>query len=300
MSAPTRIPPDVRARLRDLRLSSRRGIASGGIGQHLSRHRGAGLEFAQYRSYEQGDEPRRIDWKLYARSDRYFVRESERDAALTVWVLIDATASMAQASREAPLFSKLDAARLIAACTFEVAMRQGDRFGLVIASGNGLNLVSADVGTRQRDRCVVAMDAVSATGGWPADVVVKPVWDRMAPGALVLLLSDDFDDAVVALAERLSSARRDVCSIQLLTRDELDFDFRGGHRFVEPETGDELRIDGGAARADYLQRFSAARTALRQRFAAAQVLHAEHPIDRAPDAALARFFGTRTAEARNA
>ena len=72
------LPPDVRARLRALRLYPRRARGSTGLGQHLSRSRGAGIEFAQYRAYEPGDEPRRIDWKLYARSDRHFVRESER------------------------------------------------------------------------------------------------------------------------------------------------------------------------------------------------------------------------------
>ena len=64
------LPPDVRARLRGLRLYPRRARGSGGLGQHLSRSRGAGIEFAQYRAYAPGDEPRRIDWRLYARSDR--------------------------------------------------------------------------------------------------------------------------------------------------------------------------------------------------------------------------------------
>ena len=96
MALPDPIPADVRARLKDLRLSSRRQSTAQGIGQHHSRSRGAGMEFAQYRAYEPGDEPRQIDWKLYARSDKFFVREAERDSPLTAWVLLDATASMAQ------------------------------------------------------------------------------------------------------------------------------------------------------------------------------------------------------------
>ncbi len=81
-STPEFIPADVRARLRDLRLAARRASAATGFGQHHSRSRGAGLEFAQYRAYEPGDDPRQIDWKLYARSDRFFVREAERDSPL--------------------------------------------------------------------------------------------------------------------------------------------------------------------------------------------------------------------------
>ncbi|PSD26643.1 DUF58 domain-containing protein, partial [Stenotrophomonas maltophilia] len=72
--------------------------------RRIARHRsrGAGLEFAQYRAYEPGDELRQIDWKLYARSDRFFVRESERESPITVWLLLDATASAGQADRAAP------------------------------------------------------------------------------------------------------------------------------------------------------------------------------------------------------
>ena len=84
------IPPDLRARLAPLRLRMRRPAAAPGHGTHASRHRGAGLEFAQYRGYEPGDEPRHVDWKLYARSDRFFVREAERESPLTAWLLVDA------------------------------------------------------------------------------------------------------------------------------------------------------------------------------------------------------------------
>src|SRR5689334_8376757 len=113
MPAVSLIPADVRARLKNLRLRARHGAGGDGLGQHQSRSRGAGLEFAQYRAYEPGDEPRRIDWKLYARSDRFFVRESERDSPLTIWIVIDASASMAQCDAAQPTWRKLDAAKTI-------------------------------------------------------------------------------------------------------------------------------------------------------------------------------------------
>ena len=91
MARPDFIPPQVRARLRELRLGSRKPAPGHGFGQHSSRSRGSGLEFAQYRAYEPGDEPRQIDWKLFARSDRYFVREAESEAALTLWLVVDAS-----------------------------------------------------------------------------------------------------------------------------------------------------------------------------------------------------------------
>ena len=140
------IPPEVRSRLKDLRLTSRRAVGGQGIGLHRSRSRGAGLEFAQYRAYEPGDEPRQIDWKLYARSDRFFVREAERESPLAVWILIDASASMTQADVDRPEGSRLDAARALAACLAELALRQGDRFGLVALHEAGLRVVAPATG----------------------------------------------------------------------------------------------------------------------------------------------------------
>ena len=149
------IPADVRSRLKDLRLTARRAIGAQGIGVHHSRSRGAGLEFAQYRAYEPGDELRQIDWKLYARSDRFFVREAERESPLTVWIVLDATASMAQ--RDGARGTRFDAARSLAACIAELALRQGDRFGLLVLHGDGVRLVAPGNGVRQRDQLLLAL-----------------------------------------------------------------------------------------------------------------------------------------------
>ncbi|MEQ9728907.1 DUF58 domain-containing protein, partial [Pseudomonas sp. WHRI 8822A] len=82
IDVPALIPAALRSRLRGLQLHARNAQGQQGIGQHASRSRGAGLEFAQYRAYEPGDALRQIDWKLYARSDRFFVREAERESPL--------------------------------------------------------------------------------------------------------------------------------------------------------------------------------------------------------------------------
>lgn len=286
-----RLPDALRARLRDLRLVARSTAGGDGLGMHSSRSRGAGLEFAQYRGYEPGDEPRRIDWKLYARSDRYFVREAERDSPLTVWIVIDASASMAQADRIRAGYSKLDAARLLAACVIELALRQGDRFGLVGLSGSELYFVADAAGARQRDRCMLELERMRCAGELPEAAQLRPLWERIRPGALVVLLSDDFDEHLVELATRLAVARREVVSIGLLSAEERDFPFHGGHRFRDPESGAELLADGDRARSDFLERFSAARESLAKRFAAVGIAHVEHHLDREPDEPLRRLFG---------
>ena len=260
---------------------------------HASRNRGAGLEFAQYRGYEPGDEPRRIDWKLYARSDRYFVRESERDSPLCVWIVVDASASMAQADAQRADFSKLAAARVLAACVIELALRQGDRFGMIAVGGVAPMLVPAGAGARQRDRCLLELERIEAAGALPDPSRQRPLWERVRAGDLVLVLSDFFDDTLADLVERLAVAQRDVLAIQLLSVGERDFPFDGGPRFRDLETGIERAIDARALRADFLTRFGAARAALAARFAAAGVRHSSSVLDESPDLALRRLFGTR-------
>jgi uncharacterized protein (DUF58 family) len=290
MRSPDLIPADVRARLKGLRLHSRRVSGAQGIGQHQSRSRGAGLEFAQYRAYEPGDEPRQIDWKLYARSDKFFVRESERDSPLIVWVLIDATASMAQCDAKRPEWSRLQAAKAQAACVIELALRQGDRFGVIAVNDSGLTVVNAGNGPRHRDACLLALSRVHAQGGWPNEAQCRPIWERIGANSLVLVLSDDFEEGCVSLAERLAKARRDVLNIQILTAEERDFPFQGGHRFLDVETGQELLSDAETSRAAFVTRFAAARRALAARLAASGITYLEYYLDQPLDAPLRRLF----------
>lgn len=287
---PDFIPPDVRARLKDIALTARFAIGGHGFGQHSSRSRGAGLEFAQYRAYEPGDELRQVDWKLYARSDRYFVREAERDSPLMLWIVIDATASMTQADEARPTWSRLDAAKALAACAIELALRQGDRFGLAMLGGNGLHVHAADTGPRQRDRCLLALQSVTAHGAWPQESALQPLWERIGAGALVLMIGDGFDEASARLAERLAAARREVVGIRILAIGERDFPFRGGYRFRDPESGEEVLGDGDAIRTGFLERFGAARRALTARLAASGIRQVEYVLDEALDLPLRRLF----------
>jgi len=289
------IPPQVRSRLKNLRLTARRAVGAHGIGLHHSRSRGAGLEFAQYRAYEPGDELRQIDWKLYGRSDRFFVREAERESPLAVWVLIDASASMAQADAARPGWSRLDAAKALAACIGEMAMRQGDRFGWVMLGDDGLQLAAPGVGVRQRDRMLLDLHALKAHGRFPAIDQLAPIWDRVGAQDLVILLSDCFDSAAIELIERLAAARREVLAIELLTVEERDFPFRGGYRFRDPETGEELLGDGAALRAEFVARFAAARAALHARLDASGIRRAAYVLDQELDLPLRRLFGSHDA-----
>ena len=285
------IPADLRPHLKRLRLATRISAQTLGFGLQTSRNRGSGLEFAQYRAYEPGDEPRLIDWKLYARSDRHYVREAERDSALRLWVVIDCSASMGQSDQRRADYPRLAAARILAAALLEVALRQGDRFGLILLGDDQLQLIPAGNGVRQRDRCLLVLEQMAARGEWPSGTQLEPMWSHTAAHDLVVLLSDDLDPAAIDLMERLSKGAREVHNIQLLCADERDFPFGQGHRFIDPETGAELLTDGPAAREGFLAAFEQAQADLQQRLRGAGVGHTAHYLDQPLQEALLDRFG---------
>jgi uncharacterized protein (DUF58 family) len=114
------------------------------------------------------------------------------------------------------------------------------------------------------------------------------------------MLSDFFDDAAVELALRLAAARREVLAVQLLSAEERDFPFAGGHRFRDPETGAERRVEAAAVRRDYLERFGAARAELARRFGAAGVDYVEYVLDRPLDEPLRAVFASGSTHVRGA
>jgi uncharacterized protein (DUF58 family) len=265
------------------------------MGLHPSYSRGAGIEFAQYRSYEPGDELRQIDWKLYGRSDKFFVRESERESPLALWILIDGSASMAQEDAGRPGWSRLDAAKAMAACLAELALAGGDRFGWVLLSDHAIHLVGPASGTRQRDRLRLELARLVPGRLFPSAAQLAPIWDRIGARDLVVMLSDCFDEGAIDLMGRLSAAGREMLAIQLLTVGERDFPFEGGYRFRDPETGQELLGDGSTLRADFLDRFAAARAALQADLEARGIRHTSYVLDEDLDAPLHRLFGRREA-----
>lgn len=291
--APLTIPPEVRSRLRRLALRTRRDLGDRGFGMHASRNKGSGLEFAQYRAYEPGDEPRRIDWKLFARSDRFFVREAEQESPVSVWVLIDASASMAQADRARPDWSRFDAARLLALCVAQLAMMQGDRFGWMTLQEGALGVADPHRGRAQYDRMQVELSRIEPAGGFADSAALAPLWERISARDLVIFLSDCFDEAGIAMIERLAKAGREVLAVQLLTVEERDFPYDGGFRFRDQETAEELVTDGAALRETFLARFAAARAALDERLDAGGIRHTAYVLDEPIDAPLQAFFGRR-------
>lgn len=294
--SPLDLPPDLRRRLQRLALTPRRIATLSDQGLHASRNRGGAMEFAQYRAYERGDDLRRIDWKLYSRSDRFFVRDAERESPVAVWIVLDASASMAQADLATPDWSRFDAAKRLVASLIEVALNQGDRFGLIVATAQGPLAQPPGSERRDRDRARLTLAPLHAGGvvQWARDLGV--FGGRIAAGDLVVILSDGFDEACIAAAERLAASGRDVSFVQILTADERDFPFDRGFRFQDPEDGTQVVGDGRRLRQDYLDRFAKARADLAARLTGKGVRFATHFVDEGADApiqALSRMAASR-------
>ena len=261
----TVLDPHLLAATRGLALAARQLAAGVLPGLHPSRQPGLAREFAQYRAYQPGDEPRHIDWKLYARSDRYFVRESEIETAITVRVILDATASMRQADTAGPGVGvrKFDAARLLAAALAYLAQAQGDLIGLH-AVGGTLGVVSVPPGSQRQpfERVVRTLEQLEPAGRWPLDG--RPLAAALTAGTrssagqgtreIVVVLTDGHENGAEireALAP-LRARRHELVFWHLLGRDEVDFPFHGPVRFEDLETGASLETDADAAREAFL------------------------------------------------
>ncbi|SFD93997.1 DUF58 domain-containing protein [Massilia yuzhufengensis] len=227
------------AHTHNLDLVIRHVLAGLGHGIHAGRERGAGVEFSEYRAYAPGDEWRRVDWKLLARADRYFVREAERDSHVAVWLVLDASASMLEPSREVDGVDKLAYARTLLGCVAAIAQRQGDAFGLVILGGGKVQFTPALRGPRQLQRVLLQLSRAQADGALPdADTLRASLHFAQFP-SVIFAASDllDWPSPLSQALTRLRGMRHDVRVLCLQTQAEVDASFSSTPAYRDPEQG---------------------------------------------------------------
>ena len=288
------LDPRTLARVKDMPLVAR-SVAEGFLsGIQPSQQRGVGIEFSKYRAYEPGDEPKRIDWKLFARSDRYFVREADRESEITTWIVIDCSRSMAQRS-ESGAWDKFDYARHLAATLAYLAQRQGDLPGLLLLNTEQQQVVPPAAGERQWHRILKALHTVSAEGRFPGDARMLSLVRKLQLPSLVVVISDFHEtrDELLSFMRGVATSRNDVIALQLLCEDETAFPFRGAVNFEDLESGERVLVSGRAARARYLEALDDYETRLRQAMAQLDIDLETVDIDRPLDAALQAFLQRR-------
>lgn len=285
---------------KDLELVIRHVLAGLGHGLHAGRERGAGVEFSEYRAYAPGDEWRRVDWKLLARADRYYVREAERDSHVATWLWLDATASMAEPSREINGVDKLWFARTVLACVAAIAQRQGDAFGLVVCSGGKVEFTQATRGPRQLQRVLAQLSRARPDGGLPTAEVLKANL-HFARAPSLIFAASDFLDWPSPLSEallRLRKLRHDVRLLTLRTQAEVDASFKSGAGYRDPERSDGLHRMSNRDREGYKQQsrahFDGVAGSCRQH----NIVHYEACIEQGPGAVLRSWLRLAGARAK--
>ncbi|WP_374583333.1 DUF58 domain-containing protein [Pseudoduganella sp.] len=262
--------PALLAHSADLELVIRHVLAGLGHGIHAGRERGAGVEFSEYRAYAPGDEWRRVDWKLLARADRYYVREAERDSHVAAWLVLDATASMAEPSRRVDGLSKHWFARTALACVAAIAQRQGDAFGLLVLSGGRIEFTPASRGPRQLQRVLAALQRATPSGALPDAETLRASLHFARSQSMVFAASDalDWPSPLGEALVRLRHMRHDVRLLALRTEAEVEGHFPQGHAYRDPEAGTGLhsfsRSERDHYRAALESHFDAVRSACRQ------------------------------------
>lgn len=225
------------AHTRKLDLVIRHVLAGLGHGIHAGRERGAGVEFSEYRAYVPGDEWRRVDWKLAARADRYFVREAERDSHVAVWLILDASASMAEPSRSVDGLDKLGYARMLLGCVAAIAQRQGDAFGLVVLGGGKVAFTPALRGPRHLQRVLSQLQRTEPEGSLPESETLKASLHFAQSPSAIYAASDllDWPSPLSIALTRLRQMRHDVRVLGLQTQAEVDASFSGDLAYRDPE-----------------------------------------------------------------
>jgi uncharacterized protein (DUF58 family) len=288
------IDPKTLARVRDMPLIART-VAEGFLhGIQQSHQRGVGIEFSQYRAYEPGDDPGRIDWKLFSRSDRYFVREAERESEIAIWFVVDCSQSMAQQS-ESGAWSKFDYARHLAATLSYIAQRQGDLTGLVSLSSATQDILPLAAGERQWFRILRQLHTLRTGDRFPDVQQLATHMARLQVPGMVFVLSDFYQvsDEITDFMRRVSGSRAEIVAMQLQSSDELEFPYTGAIRFEDLESGEQALVSGRATRETYLQALDDYQSRLRQDMLRLNVSLHSINIDQPMDAALYSFLERR-------
>ena len=280
----TLLTPEHLHGLKNLSLAARQAAQGFLNGAHASRRHGGGLEFSQYRPYQPGDDLRRLDWRLAARSDRYYLRESEVDTSLTVPLLLDASASMNH--RDDNGLTKLDYARLLLAALAYLAQNQGDAVGLSILAPGGLRHLPPRADARQLPRLYHALETAEAAGRFPDAAALAPLTARRQR-ALTVCVSDLYEQEseIQTLLTRLRAVSGEVLLLHIMAENELKFTYKGSVSFRDLETGQTLQLDADQQRPAYQAQLQAwlrdtAQAARRQGFDYHQLSTAA-PLDQA-------------------
>ena len=288
------LDPAVLARIGNLELLARTVVEGFINGLHKSPHLGASTDFAQHRLYMPGDDIRRMDWRLWARSDKYFLKEFEAETNTNLSIIVDVSPSMRYgADAETGRPSKLTYGCYLAACLAYFSNLQRDRVGLAMIDTDIVDYVPPSA--KHLQRILQTLDRVEKKG---RDAKVTPGKSRLLPPlrklsdtlrrrSLVVLISDFYEDPddVVSALSHVRGRGNDMMVFHLLDPREVDFSFADASNFIDMETGDKMPVIPEYLREQYRELVSAHTAALQKRIVEARadysLFDTSKPLDRA-------------------
>lgn len=229
---------DMLSRLGSLPIESRVPMVGNVAGKHRSPHRGSSVEFAEYRKYVPGDDTRRLDWKAFARSDRFYIKEFEADTNLRAYFVIDASGSMNFTGDE-ERDPKIEIARRIAASLAYLLVNQGDAAGISICTDKLHLEVPPSRRAAHLERFFSTIESVEPSGETGLLDALHTIAEKIGQRAFVVILSDFFADTdeLGDALQHLRYRKHDVSVFHLMDPLEMGFNLDRPHRFVDLEDG---------------------------------------------------------------
>lgn len=264
MSFVTRyLEPTLVERLNHLQLSARSVVEGSITGQHRSPVKGASVEFRQHRFYTPGDEPRRLDWRVLARTDRPYIKEYDEETNLRCVLILDCSGSMAYGGKSG---SKFDyGAKLVASLAY-LMLGQTESVGLALCGARIEQWLAPRPGTPQLSRVIDVLERAAPKGQAKLDRGMQQVADRLGKRSLAIVITDAFAPLTrlrQGLA-RLQHDRHETILLQVLDADEVDFPFRTWSRFRGLEGERSQLCEPALVRKSYLENFRRHNEGLRE------------------------------------
>jgi uncharacterized protein (DUF58 family) len=249
------LKPEILNTVNGLELVARIIVEGFMSGSNQSQSIGSGQEFSQYRNYEPGDDLRQLDWKMYARSERYYIKQSEIETNITVKFMIDASRSMAY---EEEGISKLLYAKTITAALAYLARKQSDTFGLFTVSENVITSVHPRFEQQQFMRFLNELIKVKSEGTWRKQNGLEQLLSQYGK-EMIIFITDMYDDDqdLQKFISRLKTSRNEVIVFHLLGKHESDFDYDGSFTFEDLESKVRVKIDSRLQQKEYKERLEA-------------------------------------------
>jgi uncharacterized protein (DUF58 family) len=233
------VDPQVLARVKDLELLAKTVVDGFINGLHRAPHFGASVDFAEHRGYVAGDDIRRVDWKLYARTDRYFIKQYEADTNSNLAILLDVSKSMSFASQGV---SKLEYAKFLTACLAYLSHRQRDRVGVTTFD----ETIVAHVPPSAKHFHTLLHTLDRATADKPGRLLdnLRMLAERFKRRSIIVLVSDLYEDPddLLDVLKPYSYGGHDVVVFHVLDPAEVSFPYDDPSRFVDLESGDEIPV----------------------------------------------------------